>query len=70
MRQQHDLRALQRQDAPALEEVAVVADCRADPAEAEVEHRPVVRLAEPEELVERRVHLALKTDRPVGPDER
>src|SRR5438094_654687 len=59
MRQQNDLRALQRQDAPRLEEVCIVANRDTRAAESEVDHVPFVRLAEAEELVVRGMHLAL-----------
>ncbi len=70
MRQQDHLGALQREDAPALEEVAVVADRGADGAEAEVVDAPLVGLAEAEELVVGGVHLALEPDQAVRADER
>ena len=70
VRKQDHLGALQREDPPALEEVAVVADRGADPAEAEVVDAPLVGLAEAEELVVGGVHLALEPDQAVGADER
>ena len=70
VREQDHLRALQGEDAPALEEVAVVADRRPDPAEAEVDDVPLVRLPEAEELVVRRVHLALQAEQGAAADER
>ena len=70
MGQQDHVGALESQDPPALEEVAVVADRGADGAEAEVVHAPLVGLAEAEELVVGGVHLPLEPDQAVRPDER
>jgi hypothetical protein len=70
VREQDHLGAHQGQDAPALEEVAVVADGRRDFREAQIEDRPFVGLAEDEELVVRRVRLALEADKTVRADER
>src|SRR5918994_361952 len=70
VREEDHLGALQREDAPALEEVAVVADRGPDRAEAEVVHAPFVRLPEAEELVVGGVHLPLQPDQAVRPHER